>query len=252
MRILHLIDAIEVYGAERIVLDLMEYQNRRGWRTLLGSVGGRPDQRRPLEEAAKRRDLAVHKFPMRRGVNLIGGRRIVALAEQMNFDVIHSHSYKGNIIVGMLPKLVRKLPLVVTLHGWRPPHKILLRLMQAVERFGIYRADRVVAVHPTLAGDQRLAGLRNSQLQVIRNGIIPTTEHAHSADLSEKIKTFTAGRFAIGAVGRLSPEKGLHLLVRAVAGLRQQGLNSVLTIFGEGEERNRSPATGKRSTRPCE
>jgi glycosyltransferase involved in cell wall biosynthesis len=43
--------------------------------------------------------------------------------------------------------------------------------------------------------------------------------------------------FLIGAVGRLSPEKGFDLLVRALAGLRQRGVNTALLLVGEGEQK---------------
>jgi glycosyltransferase involved in cell wall biosynthesis len=41
----------------------------------------------------------------------------------------------------------------------------------------------------------------------------------------------------IGAVGRLSPEKGFDLLIQATAQLVQKGLDVALVIAGEGEQR---------------
>src|SRR5690606_11391969 len=45
-------------------------------------------------------------------------------------------------------------------------------------------------------------------------------------------------RILIGAVGRLSPEKGFDLLIRAVGELVQEGMNLGLLIAGEGPERS--------------
>ena len=47
-----------------------------------------------------------------------------------------------------------------------------------------------------------------------------------------------AGRLLIGAVGRLSPEKGFDLLIQAVASLIDEGLDLELWIAGEGEGRD--------------
>jgi glycosyltransferase involved in cell wall biosynthesis len=50
------------------------------------------------------------------------------------------------------------------------------------------------------------------------------------------------GRLLIGAVGRLSPEKGFDLLIQAVAAMIDAGLDLELWIAGDGEERQRLEA----------
>jgi glycosyltransferase involved in cell wall biosynthesis len=48
---------------------------------------------------------------------------------------------------------------------------------------------------------------------------------------------FDPGRFLVGAVGRLSPEKGFDVLIRSVHSLLGRGHDVGLVIAGEGDER---------------
>ena len=47
-----------------------------------------------------------------------GGWDIVKYAQGNQVDVLHSHGYKGNILLGLLPRRIRRLPIVTSVHGW--------------------------------------------------------------------------------------------------------------------------------------
>lgn len=238
MQVLHLIDSAGLYGAEKLLLGLIRHQRKIGVNAALGSLGGKADRERPIEVMARRMEIPIHKFPMRRGLNMMGGMQVVNFARANMFDLLHSHTYKGNIIVGLLPRRFRAMPLVMTLHGWRPPMSLLMRLIQSIEVHGILRADHVTLVDDSLAADPRLSRLPAQRISIVRNGITAPTTPANK-DLIHQIQDFLGDRFSIAAVGRLSREKGLDLLLEALAELRSGGLDCAVCVFGDGEERNR-------------
>jgi glycosyltransferase involved in cell wall biosynthesis len=69
---------------------------------------------------------------------------------------------------------------------------------------------------------------------VLYNGV--DTAHFDRARVSPWRPHWPAGRVVLGSVGRLSPEKSHHLLIRAVAQLHRRGLDVGAVIVGEGPE----------------
>ena len=118
MHILHIIDSGGMYGAEVMLLNLVEEQIRQGLSPVIASIGGVQSGEKPLELEAHKRGFPLKIFRMRPGPNLIGAMEILKYAKSTRCDLLHSHGYKGNILFGFLPKKIRRLPLVATLHGW--------------------------------------------------------------------------------------------------------------------------------------
>ena len=118
MKILHVIDSQGLYGAERVILSLMLEQGAMGLETHLCSIGNRNAGEKAIETEASRRGLRVRKMRMRDGPNIAGGLAITRFARREGFDLLHSHGYKSNILLGFIPKRLRGIPLVSTIHGW--------------------------------------------------------------------------------------------------------------------------------------
>jgi len=118
LKILHIIDSGGLYGAEIMLLHLIDEQKKLGLKPVLLSIGRKGIAEKPIEIEASKREIEVHKFRMRSGPNIVWAIKILLFAQKNAFDLMHSHGYKGNILFGFMPKPVRKLPLISTLHGW--------------------------------------------------------------------------------------------------------------------------------------
>ncbi len=150
-------------------------------------------------------------------------------------DVLHVHGFSGNGVHAAAVSLRRRIPLVVTLHGETSmddhriyEHSVSLRTGL---RLGLRRAAAVTAPSRSILADARRFGLRDVQGEVIPNGV----------DLREPV-TPTATpvpfeRFVI-ALGRLVPNKGFDLLVKAFAGIAHEHPGLGLVIAGDGPQRN--------------
>ena len=76
-----------------------------------------------------------------------------------------------------------------------------------------------------------------------RSGVLPQAQYGGS----QCCQGIAPSRLVVGAVGRLSPEKGFDLLIRAAAQLLGQGFDLELLILGEGEECSASGVTRSRT-----
>src|SRR3990170_3691575 len=119
MKIMHVIDSAGIYGAEIVLLNLMEAHNKMGFAALLLSI--EPDDHssgNSLSGEASRRGLNVIKYKSGRGYSWATAARIMRDAEEQGVSLIHSHGYKGNILLGSIPRYMRKMPVISTIHGW--------------------------------------------------------------------------------------------------------------------------------------
>ena len=126
--------------------------------------------------------------------------------------------------------------MVSTLHGWTSTNNFSkIRLFELLDLFSLKFMDAVVVVTEAMKDHPRLKK-KHLQLQVVNNGIPQI--NFDSSPLDEEIKDFCSKDFVIGAIGRLSKEKGFEYLVEALKLLTEQGIKARLLIMGEGPERS--------------
>jgi glycosyltransferase involved in cell wall biosynthesis len=129
--------------------------------------------------------------------------------------------------------------LVTTVHGWvhetrRTP------LYYWIDRLCLPHYELVICVSPDLRKRCLACGVRPKRCVLLENAI-DTTEFSRCLTTREAKERLALppDRFVIGAVGRLSAEKGFDLLIRATHQLLRTGRDVELRIVGEGEERSR-------------
>jgi glycosyltransferase involved in cell wall biosynthesis len=239
MKIFHVIDSGGLYGAEVMLLYLMEEQCRMGLEPILASIGDPCCGEKPLEAEARRRGLRVEPFRMRPGPNIAGAFHVLRFARHEEVDLLHSHGYKGNILFGLMPKSIRRIPMVATLHGWTSAGRMnRMWLYEWLDRLSLCFIDRVVIVNGAMRDRVKL-----KRIHVVDNGIPVyesdisgrTEDEKHQVD--PEIKAFCHGGFTIGAIGRLSKEKGFGILLDALKEVADKYPEVRLLILGEGSER---------------
>jgi glycosyltransferase involved in cell wall biosynthesis len=140
----------------------------------------------------------------------MGVYKLLRFAQCEGIDILHSHGYKGNILFGLVPKRVRRIPLVATLHGWTwTGGWDRMRIYEWLDRLSLRFIDRVVVV---TEGMKDRVG--NKRVYVVNNGIpsdesgLSTHDSKTYVPIDPTISPFCRDGFTIGAIGRLSPEKG--------------------------------------------
>ncbi len=249
MKILHIIDSGGLYGAEIVLLNLVAEQIKMGLDPTIASIGEKNIGEKPLETEAIKRGFKVKKFRMRPGPNYFGAWAILKFAHKEGFDLMHSHGYKGNVLFGLMPKSIRKIPLVATVHGWVSTNGLTkMRLYEWLDARSLRFVDAVVLVSEAMQSHPKLKGGKGINLHVIHNGIpisdnTPPSHHpnassSNSYNLDPTIINFCKKGFTIGTIGRLSTEKGYKYLIEALRLLINEGIDARLVIIGEGYERN--------------
>jgi glycosyltransferase involved in cell wall biosynthesis len=239
MNVLHLIDSGGLYGAENVVLNLMNRQKELGFKTTLCSIGSKADGRKAIENKAAEVGLPVEIFRMRNGPNVSGAIRINKYAHNNNVDIIHCHGYKANILSALLPFKYGRIPYIVTLHGWTST-RIFTKMWayECLDAIMAKRADRVVAVSHAMGENTRLKYLNISPL-VIYNGIPDREENNIDKDNSSILIGVDKAELRLISIGRLSKEKGYDKLLKTVFHIKTKWNKNVrLFIVGEGPEKS--------------
>ncbi|MCK8516815.1 glycosyltransferase [Methylonatrum kenyense] len=238
LRVLHLIDSGGLYGAERMLLALADEQARQGVVPLILSAGEHGVQEKPLEAEARRLGVPVTVWRMRPGLNLHQAWKILRWAREQGFQLLHSHGYKFNVLAGIWPRAIRRLPLVCTLHGYvRAPRWTRSALYESVDRALLRRVDRVVIVNQRMRADLPPSLAASAHCTFIANGI--PSETPPVIPLPDDLAAWQRShRVNLIAVGRLSPEKGFDRLVRII-GRHRHALSGIgLLIVGDGPQRS--------------
>ena len=236
VKVLHIIDSGGLYGAEIVLLNLSGEQKTMGYHPIIASIGKKGSYTKPLEVEAIRRGLEFVPFRMHNGPNFLGAWNILNYARSSNINILHTHGYKGNILLGFIPKRFRKLPLVSTVHGWTNVSKFSrLRLYEWADGLSLKNADAVCLVNETMLAHPRIAGMRRDKLHVIPNGI-PEFDETKPLQ-GDEIVEFCRNGFTIVSIGRLSKEKGYEYLIQAFAQVINNIPDARLLIIGEGVQR---------------
>ena len=245
LKILHIIDSGGLYGAEMVLLNLAAEQQKIDLHPTIASIGERGIEEKPLETEAIKRGLDVVKFRMFPGPNFPGMWQVLRYAQKNAFDVLHSHGYKGDVAFGLIPKKLRKLPLVSTLHGWTSVNGLSKNaIYEWLQKKSLKRVDAVVLVNKAMLSNPKLKDLKGINFQVVNNGIPldnppaqqtqVTQQTRPTRNLDKTILNFCQPGHTIVSIGRLSREKGFDILLKSCSRLRQRGLDVKTVIIGEG------------------
>ena len=172
MRILHTIDSGGLYGAEVMLLALVEEQIKLGLQPVIASIGEKVIEPKPLEVAARQKGFAVEVFQMFPGPNVAGAMKILRYAWRNHFDIIHSHGYKSNVLFGFLPRSIRKLPMVTTHHGYTSTIGFTKnRIYEWLDSIGLRFIDEVVLVNRGMLANPKIRKFKRVKFRVVDNGI---------------------------------------------------------------------------------
>lgn len=228
MKILHVIDSGGLYGAEQVLLALVEAQIEQGLEPMILSVTVPESEPKALVQEAQRRLLPVTAWPMAPGFNLKGAVRLMSWSHKQGYQLLHSHGYRFDILLNCIPRGRDKPLLISTVHGFTASSGCSrLMFYQWLNRLCLLRADRVVAVSQQLQQQLR----HKAKVVFIPNGIAELSPEQQEVDVALPDAPFLI------ALGRLSPEKGYLKLVDAFADSRATEKGWHLVIAGEGDQK---------------
>jgi glycosyltransferase involved in cell wall biosynthesis len=229
-------------GPDKTILNSPRFLDPLGYKMLCGYLHPPGDPGfADIEGKAKRYNAPLISIPDRGPTDLKVVKALLKVCRDHDVAVWHGHDYKTNAL-GLALRPFHTMKLVTTVHGW-VHHTARTPLYYKIDKFCLKRYERVYCVSQDLVDACRAAGVKESKLMLLENGI-DTVEYTRKQTASEAKAALhlPAGRLHIGAVGRLEPEKAFDLLIRAVGQLHAAGVDVGLTVVGEGHDRPRLEA----------
>ncbi len=237
--VMHLIAAMNMGGAEKIVLNLAGRSSRGESRyehrvTSFVRIfdGAGSEFLREIDEL----NTLTDRLPIYKGWDLSDIGRFRRILEKHQVSIVHTHGYKADI-VGVRAARRLGLKVIATAHGFSAGADKLNR-NEKIGRWFLKRVDRVIAVSENVETTLTESGVEKSKIVLLPNAIdFGAFAHPPTRDFRAEWKV---GRetLIVGTAGRLSAEKAQANLIRAVAQLPENLKQRVmLVIAGEGPER---------------
>lgn len=236
LRLLQIVDAIDVGGAGKVAL--------QGIRALVAS-GVRVDSAnfeypgRPSRFTTAAHSAGANTLTLRQ-TGRLDYSFIDELAEQaskLGVTLVESHSLKSNVVAWMASRRLG-VPWIAFAHGWTS-ETLRVRAYNVIEQRALLRwPDHVVAVADTIERRLREGG-RTGPVTVLPNGIEASATPVQPAErhAARMALGYSDDDFIGAVVGRLSHEKAVDLLLQAVARIATQIPRLKVAVVGEGRER---------------
>ena len=234
MKIIHLISGGDTGGAKTHVHMLLHNLSKSIDVTMVCFTDG------PFAQEARELGIETVIFP---GNNILRIRReLTRFIREGNYDLIHCHGARGNMMGALLRKPTG-LPVVTTVHSdyrldylGRPLARLTYGVVNAV---ALRKLDYRIGVSDAMTDLLISRGFDPDRLFTIYNGLdftprIPTKsreEYLQSLGLD-----WPADSVIVGITARLNPVKDIPTLIRGFALARQSCPQLRLLIAGDGEE----------------
>lgn len=233
MKVIHIIDSGGFYGAEIMLLNLCVEQIKQGLDVEVLSIGSINSTPKAIEIKLHEVSVPCTPWRMRPLPDPRESMKILSYCKMADADIIHSHGYKGNILLGIIPKRLRTMPIVTTIHGYtRCSGFSKLMVYQWIDRFCLRNLDAVVLVSESIRSQIPVKGIQKL-VHIIANGI--PEEITETGTYKSLLHD---GQFKLGALGRLSHEKNFIALIDAMVMVKKEKPHAKLIIYGEGDERS--------------
>jgi glycosyltransferase involved in cell wall biosynthesis len=219
IRIAHVTFGLDVGGQEKLLVEFARHADREAFELHFVSLGSRGRLAGDIEACGWNVTALGAPDGLRPGLVF----RLAAWMRRWRPQVVHVHDLRSLIYAGLATRLVglRRPRLVYTRHWWQ---RDLSPRVAAAHRHFAGLVDRLVCVSELVREASEQEGLAPRRLQTIANGI-DMVRFAYQGPC--------AGGPAV-TVARLSPEKDLANLVRAVAIVAPRVPEQRFEVAGDG------------------
>ncbi|MCY2929738.1 MAG: glycosyltransferase [Planctomycetota bacterium] len=233
LRICQLITELAPAGAERALFDLATRLDRDRFDVQVAALRGGA-----MADRLRGAGIQTTVLGLRGRWDVVKLARLAGLFRKPKIDLVHTHLFHADMVGRAAAALAGVKHLVHTVHtveGRPLPWRFTLA------RFFKDRCQRIVCVSPSVRADHaRRSGLPDSCYQVIPNGV---AAEAFSRDVSAR--RALRAQWGLGDhevllayVGRLDREKGIDILLGAMAHLGARGNPMRLVVAGTGPRAN--------------
>ena len=251
IRVLRVIARLNVGGPALHVTYLARGLAARGYETTLvaGDVGPGEESMAFVAENAgvdivPLRGLSRELSPLR---DAVAAWRLARIIRRVRPDVVHTHTAKAGAVGRAAAVLAgpRRPVVVHTFHGH------VLRgyfgrtgtwVFRAIETILARATDRLIAVSPEVRDELVALGVAPvEKFSVVRLGIELEPRVSFDGDPAEVRRRhgIAPHKFVVGWFGRMTAVKRTDDLLTTLAGVRERGVDALLVLVGDGDDRGR-------------
>ncbi len=222
-------------GPEKTILNSPRYLSDR-FDVRVAYLRPEGDPQYDMPERARALGVDLFDIPERGPVDRRALKQLAHVIREFKPDILHAHDYKTNLLA-IYHRRSSHAAAVTTMHGY-VTRSAKLQLYYALDRWALRRMDHVIAVSRDLERQARRMGVGESRCSFVANGI-DVEQYVPKEDrlALRRSLELPVDKPLIGAVGRLSAEKGFVYLIKALRLVVTEGIDAHLAIVGEGEQR---------------
>jgi len=225
-------------GPEKTILSGAALSDPRMFEITVCYLRAADDDRCDIRRRAEELDLRYIELLERSSVDPAIWPQLQRVVRRHGIQIVHAHDYKTDLLAVLLARREGTIAMA-TAHGWTGHSPRERYLYYPADKRLLRRCDRVVAVSGEIRSELIRYGCRPNRVVTVLNGIDdqrfkrnPAARRAARAALGLKEVDL-----AIGAVGRLEPQKRFDLLIRTFAEARRTLPSLRLFIAGDGSLR---------------
>ena len=234
INIFQLISSAGYFGAENVLVQLSVELGKSGFcNPVIGVFENLQNPHLEIIEECRKHKIETNNFRCRGKFDFRTIRELRKFIQQKKIDIVHSHGYKANVY-SFLANYGLSTSHVATCHNWLGD-EAKMKFYAALDRFFLRKFDKVIAVSEKIKRKVIESGVSAKKVTIIQNGI--SLNRFDTCQTGKDIKRelgITDGCTVIGAVGRLSSEKGHRILLMAAKAIFEQFPGTIFIIVGDG------------------
>lgn len=222
-RVLHVRSTIGMYGAERVVANLMPVLKHHSDYASCFLIEGESAGSKKLGELLNLSKVPCESVRSTRKLDFTLIKSLRALIKRNQINIVHTHDYKSLIhaTIAVLGLKVKKIHHVHGSLGNTINEKVYALVENAFKRF----SDKVLFVNSEMVKDKVFTQKKNKH-QFLANGI-PVEKDLIKPNVNKPLKIVMAARF--------THEKNHKLAVDIANGLKNRNIDFQLSLLGDGE-----------------
>lgn len=232
--VMHLIAAMNIAGAEKVVMNLLSQKEVSPYELKVTSfVRVSDDAGMKFINEVSESGVVTDQIPIRFGWDIRDIFNLLRIIRRHKVRLLHTHGYKSDI-VGIIAGKLAGVPVVATAHGFIGDDT-RLRRNEKLGLFFLRYAGKVISVSDNVRELLEQSGVPSRKIISLPNAI-DFSYFTREADIDFRAEWGTgSNEILVGSAGRLSSEKAHTNLIKAFAALPENLRNGArLVIAGIG------------------
>ena len=240
-KVLQLRSSVGFFGAENVIMEVAKAIVGSPYEPIIGVLENSHNPHTELAAVAQKNGVASAVFPCDGRFSMQTTAAVRQYMVENDIDIIHAHGYKADFYA-LLATLNSGCKRVATIHPWliESNRASSAKFYMAFDKALLRSFHGVVAISDEMRAQVVRDGMKPARVVTIENGI-DLQRFAKVQNIPRARKDFSIphGARVIGAVGRLSEEKGHAVFLAAAKLLIAEFPNLCFLLVGDGPEREK-------------